>query len=753
MARRPHAALLPTRDELLRFLAESGERPRTNEILRAFGLRNADRPALKRLMGDLEENGLLPPRRSGKRAMKRQELPRVGVVEVRRVDEDGVLHCRFQALPDIDVLVEPGALPRQAPGEGDRLLVRFEGRAGPASRHAVPMKLLPRLPREVVGVLEAGEDGMRLRPADRAAKLEYRIAPDELGDAVAGDMVRAAVSPPRPLSLPRARVLERLGRSDDPAAVSLSAAFQAGLPTSFSEAAIAEAEAAGPVQLGRRRDLRQLPLVTIDGEDARDFDDAVHAAADEDPGNPGGFVITVAIADVAHYVRPGTALDKEARERGNSVYFPDRVLPMLPEALSNGLCSLRPDEERACLAAVMRIDREGRLLKDFRFERGLMRSRARLTYTEVQKAHEGAAGNPGGGLAAELREAVVEPLFAAYAVLAEARRRRGTIELDLPERQVVFDGEGFPEGVVRRERLAAHMLIEEFMILANVAAATMLEERSQAGLFRIHDKPDPARLAVLADYLERIGVPWTRTGKKPGEFTELLERVRDSGLKEAIASFVLRSQAQAVYSPRNIGHFGLHLKRYAHFTSPIRRYSDLVVHRALIRTLGLGKDGLGEASLDDMLELGTQLSKAERRAMEAERAATERLIALHLARQVGAQLRGKVTSVQRFGLFVNLDESGADGLVPASSLGDDYFLHDERHHALVGSATGESFGLGDAVLVELVEADALTGSLLFRILEHQRAKGAELARSSWKRGGGKRGASRGRPPGRPGRRR
>jgi ribonuclease R len=483
------------------------------------------------------------------------------------------------------------------------------------------------------------------------------------------------------------------------------------------------------VALGKRRDLRDLDLVTIDGEDARDFDDAVWAEPDRTKGNPGGYRIVVAIADVAHYVRQDSALDREARERGNSVYFPDRVIPMLPEALSNDLCSLRPDEERACFAVLMRIDAQGRLIEKT-FRRALMRSRARLTYAQVQAARDGMPD----ALTAPLMEAVIGPLYGAYEVLAAARRRRGAIDLDLPERRAIVDAEGRLIGIGRRQRQASNMLIEELMILANVAAATLLEEKGQPGLYRVHDKPDSAKLAVLADYLERIGVPWSRTTKKPGDFTELLERLSDHALKESAAGFVLRCQAQAVYSPANIGHFGLNLRRYAHFTSPIRRYSDLVVHRAIVRILGAGGDGLdGGATVEALGELGRHLSMTERRAMEAERGALERLTALYLAGSRGALLEGKITGVQRFGLFVTLDESGAEGLVPVSTLGDDIFAHDERHHALVGQRQGESFGLGDTVTVEIVEADAVTGSLIFRIDEHQRGHGAELARKAWRR--------------------
>ena len=463
------------------------------------------------------------------------------------------------------------------------------------------------------------------------------------------------------------------------------------------------------------------------------------AAADDDPDNPGGHRLLVAIADVAWYVRPGDALDTAALERGNSVYFPDRVLPMLPEALSNDLCSLKPDEDRACVAVEMRIDRQGRLRRH-RFVRGLMRSRARLTYTQVQRAADGHPDE----LTAPLLEPVIRPLFAAHAVLAAARRKRGTIELDLAERQVLLDADGRPIDVRRRPRLTSHMLIEELMILANVAAATALEAAGEPCLYRVHDKPDPLRLEALAQFLERLGVPWSGTAQRPGDFTRLLERLAEHELREMIAGFVLRAQAQAVYSARNVGHFGLNLRRYAHFTSPIRRYSDLVVHRALLRAFDLGP-GMREGAVDRRAldELGAHLSRCERRAMEAERRVLERFVALFMQGRVGAIFAGRVTGVQRFGLFVTLDETGAEGLIPVSTLGDDAFLLDERHHAVVGQRHGETFGLGDIVRVELAEADPVAGTLSFRLEAHERAHGARLARDAWRKaGGGRRPAPR-----------
>ncbi len=734
MARGAAPSPLPTRDEIIRW-AEAHPDARRRDLLDAFAVSGRDKVELKRALRELEADGRLDLRRRKPRRQPERRAgagpPPVAVADVVAIDDQGDLVLRADVAPDASIYLPVETLDHAAPGVGDRLLVRLRD-AGDGRHEARLLKVLPRLPREVAGIVEAAADGLRLRPADRKSRTEYLIRAEDAAAAVPGDLVRCAVLAGRRLELPRARVVERLGRADEPRALSLMAAVQAELPLAFPPAALAQAAAARPVALGERTDLRDLPLVTIDGEDARDFDDAVWAAADEDPANQGGHRLLVAIADVAWYVRPGDALDGAALERGNSVYFPDRVLPMLPEALSNGLCSLKPNEDRACVAVEMRIDRHGHLRRH-RFVRGLMRSRARLTYTQVQRA---ADGDPD-AVTGPLLGPVIRPLYAAYAALATARRKRGTIELDLPERQVLLDPAGRPIDIRRRERLASHMLIEEFMILANVAAATALEEAHEPCLYRVHDKPDPLRLEALAQFLERLGVPWTGTAHRPGDFTRLLERLAEHELREMIAGFVLRAQAQAVYSARNIGHFGLNLRRYAHFTSPIRRYSDLVVHRALIRALGLGEGGR-EAVVDRRAldELGAHLSRCERRAMEAERRVVERFVALFMQGRVGGVFAGRVTGVQRFGLFVTLDETGAEGLVPVATLGDDAFLLDERHHALVGQRYGETFGLGDIVRVELADADPVAGMLSFRLDTHERAHGARLAREAWRKAGG-----------------
>lgn len=570
----------------------------------------------------------------------------------------------------------------------------------------------------IVGVFQRGHEGGKVVPADRRNRNEYRVAERDAGGAENGELVRVKqLSTARPGG-PRARIVERLGRSSDPGAVSLLAIASHEIPTEFPIAAIDEAEAALPADLEGRSDIRDIALVTIDGADARDFDDAVWAEPDPDPANRGGWHIVVAIADVAWYVRPGTALDREARRRGNSVYFPDRVVPMLPEALSNDLCSLKPDVDRACLAVHLWIDAAGRKRRH-RFERGLMRSVARLTYEQAQAAQEGKGGS-------SVPQERFAALFGAFAALAEARAKRGTLELEIDEDRVVFDAEGQPAAIVRAARLDSHRLIEEFMILANVAAAEELETRLLSCMYRIHDAPDPEKLEELRMVLDEIGIPGLSLAKgqapKQELFNRILRRVAAAPATAALVNeLVLRCQAQAAYSANNIGHFGLALRRYAHFTSPIRRYADLIVHRAL--TAGANADGRGpgsearpsDADREELAAIAERISATERRSAAAERAALERYRAIILARSIGSIFTGRISGIAEFGLFVSSAENGANGLVPISTLPGDYYECDKRAHRLIGRRSGRIFRIGDEVSVRLVEADAIGGRVVFRI--------------------------------------
>jgi ribonuclease R len=503
-----------------------------------------------------------------------------------------------------------------------------------------------------------------------------------------------------------------LGNPQDQRRISLIAVHAHGIPDEFPEPVIGELDRLPDIDPAGREDLTALPLVTIDPVDARDHDDAVHAAPDSDPANPGGFVVTVAIADVAHYVRSGTRIDREAALRGNSVYFPDRVVPMLPETISNDLCSLRQGEPRPCLAVRLVIDRTG-AKRRHTFLRAMMRSAAKLSYQQAQAAIDGrpdAATRP-------LLKGVLEPLWAAYRLLAAERDRRGPLELEVPERRVLLGEDGRVARVVVPERLEAHRLIEEMMIQANVAAAETLEALRTPCVYRVHDQPSKEKLSALQDFLESLGLKLPRgTALEPRQLNRVLAQAKSLPAAGLVNEVMLRSQAQAEYAVRNYGHFGLNLRRYAHFTSPIRRYADLLVHRGLIRALKLGAGGLPREDEAGLAERAKSISESERRAMAAERETVDRLVAAYLADRVGATFAGRVSGAVRAGLFVRLRETGADGFIPAETIGADYWRHDEARHALVGDRSGLAYQLGDEVEVRLTDVVASAGALRFEML-------------------------------------
>ena len=713
----------PHKQQIVDFIRSSPTPVGKREIARAFQLSGDQRVALKAMLKEIQDDGTVE-RHRGRRLATPRTLPPVAVLVVTEIDRDGELLARplkwdfDEPPPRIYMAPERRAHPALAVGE--RVLARLS-RADETSFEArVIRKLEGTATGSVVGIYRRHAGGGLVEPADRRQRNAVLVTDADSQGADDGELVVADLTTAgRPFGQPRAAVRTRLGDPTRPGVISLIAVHAAGIPTTFPDAALRQAEAARPMIADGREDLRRLPLVTIDGPDARDYDDAVWAAPDEAPDNPGGWRIIVAIADVAAYVPPGSPLDREAFRRGNSCYFPDRVVPMLPEALSNGLCSLKPGEERACLAAHMRIDARGRLRR-YAFTRALMRSAARLTYEQVQAACDGQPEDA----VAPLLDGAIRPLYGAYEALLAARRERGTLDLDLPERQISLAADGKVTGITERRRLDSHRLIEEFMIAANVAAAVTLQEGRLPCLFRVHDEPDKAKVEALRDVLEPLGYRLAKGQVlRPRVFTEILRRAEGRPEVHLVSELILRTQAQAVYAPTNIGHFGLSLPRYAHFTSPIRRYADLTVHRALIRLLGAGADGAPDDELARLEEIGRHVSATERRADSAERDAVDRYVAAYLADRIGQTFAGRIGGVTRFGLFVTLDETGADGLVPIGTLPDDYYDHDERSHALVGRRWGRIYRLGAPLRVRLTEADPLSGSTVFAVLGDE---GADL---------------------------
>ncbi len=732
------AAPVPGREEILDYVRRNPGKSGKREIARAFGMRGEDRLALNEVLKELAQAGLLG---SGRRSTA---LPRVTVLEITGVNEDGDLLARPANWTAVDppppITVTPPRArggrradkgrrrqvsPSAALGPGDRVLARLKKARG--RYKAAIIHRLREDEQKFLGVYSVVAGQGRVTPTARGKSRDYHVALENSGEARPGELVLAESHQEagRKSGLAAARVLECLGNTDQPQAVSLIAIHAHGIPTEFGAAALAEAEAAAKVRgldqkaLGiAREDLRDLPLVTIDPADARDLDDAVWAEPDADPANAGGWHIVVAIADVAYYVTGGGALDAAALERGNSVYFPDRVVHMLPAALSSDLCSLVPGQDRPVLAAHLWIDSEGRLARhDFR--RALIRSAGKLSYGAVQAARDGR--NSGGGevekAARGLLKSAIMPLYGAYEALLAGRRKRQPLDLDIPERRIMIGEDGHIASIDHRQRLDSHRLVEEMMIAANVAAAETLEARKTPCMYRTHDAPPSDKLEKLREFLSGLGLNLAKGQVlKPRVLNGILHKAAGTADEYVVSEAVLRSQSQALYSPGSTGHFGLELRRYAHFTSPIRRYADILVHRGLIRALGLGTDGLGEDEAARFEETGEHISGTERRAMNAERDATHRYVANFLADQIGAEFSGRISGVARFGLFVVLEDTGADGFIPAARIGDDYYRYDERRQAMVGRRTGETFTMGDAVRVRLAEASGFTASIRLEIV-------------------------------------
>jgi ribonuclease R len=745
---------LPTREQIIDFIASSEEPAGKREIAKAFGLSGNDKIALKQLLRDMGDEGLIDSA-PGRAFHAMGGVPKVTVLRIVDVDDGGnawAVPERWEAdTPEPRIRVQEKGR-RSALEVGDRVLARTEAKGNGYLAH--PMKKLLKSSELVLGVVHREGDNLWLRPVEKKERRELQIS--DAGRAEPGDLVLAEKSgrPPRIT----ARVTEVLGDPFAPRSFSLIAIHKHGIPHEFPDRVTEEAERVSKQDLGPREDLTNVPIVAIDPADARDHDDAVWAAPDDDPANEGGWKAIVAIADVSFYVRPGSALDKEARKRGNSVYFPDRVVPMLPETLSAHVCSLKEGEDRAALACHLQVTKDGQL-KSWRFTRARVRIAANIAYEDAQAAMDldrsrsSRAKSRGAGtdervstsldtngeeaielssspcsmpeiepveppVPQELVETTLKPLWACWAALYKAREKRAPLDLDLPERRVVLDEKGRILSVAPRERLDAHKLIEDYMIAANVAAAKALEAKKAPVMYRDHEPPSREKLAALKDYLETYEIEFA-LGQviRPSTFNHIIERVGDADFRPEIMEQILRTQTQAYYGPENHGHFGLALGSYAHFTSPIRRYADLLVHRSLVRAYGLGEGGLTDAETESMDIIGESISQFERRAMEAERDTIDRYVAAFLAERVGEIVDCRITGVQPFGFFATVEGLGGDGLVPVSTLGTEYFRYDEASQTLVGEDSGTEFVPGQRLKLRLAEANPVSGGLRFELPE------------------------------------
>jgi len=715
---------LPSRKQILDFVSSSEQPAGKREIARAFNLRGNDKIALKKLLNDMADEGLIETSR-GRAFNQVGGIPRVTVLNIVDADEDG----RVWATPEhweADIpsprlrVIEKGR--HGALGIGDRILARTEERGERFVAH--PLKKLAKRAELVLGVLRRDGDRYWLTPVEKRERRELPVS--DIKEAGAGDLVLCEVSGRGPRVT--ARVDAVLGDPFAPKSFSLIAIHKYELPHEFSDAGIEEAKKVAKLPLGEREDLTHLPIVAIDPADARDHDDAIWAAPDDDPGNKSGWKAIIAIADVSFYVRPGSELDREARRRGNSVYFPDRVVPMLPEELSAGICSLKEGEERAAMACHLQIASDG-TVKSWRFTRAKVCLAANIAYEDAQAAIDASEEEPvevsspvcwmpevDGPVPAKLVAEALKPLWSCWRALAKAREKRQPLELDLPERQVVLDEMGRITSVAPRERLDAHRLVEDFMIAANVAAARALEAKKAPVMYRIHEPPSREKLIALKDYLDTFGIGFTFGQVITSQtFNRIIERVGEADSRPEIMEQLLRTQMQARYGPERLGHFGLALATYAHFTSPIRRYADLLVHRALVSAYKLGEGGLPTEDAEKFEEIGEHISRLERRAMDAERETVDRYVAAYLGDRVGQIVMCRITGVQPFGFFATVSDLGGDGLVPISTIGDEYFRYDEKSQQLIGEESGITYRLGQKLKLRIVEANPVSGALRFEL--------------------------------------
>ncbi|CAK01506.1 ribonuclease R [Bartonella tribocorum] len=711
---------LPNKEEILSFINENPDRSSKRKIAKAFNLKGDSHIWLKDILCALKDQNLISKQR--KREINKRKLPPVALVKISSRDKDGSfiaqpLEWEDTPKPNIEIHsfrhIKGGSI-----GVGDHVLVkvfRNKNSQNPSYTGRIIRKI-ELSPKSTFGVVRKLENNQwRLDPIDRKTnELMVEISPEM--EIKTGDLVEVEIKKNTGYGLKSAQIKNVLGHIKSEKTLSMISILSKGIPYIFPESVLEQVKHIKAANMDNREDWRQLPFITIDPPDAKDHDDAVYASKDKDPTNNGGWIIIVAIADVSYYIKTGSALDKEALKRGNSVYFPDTVVPMLPERLSHDLCSLHEGKERPALAVRMIFDANGNKQKHS-FHRIMMRVRAKLSYQEVQLARKGHIHKK----RAPLLENILQPLWEAYACLEAARDRRQPLELEIAEKKIILDQSGCIQDVVSEEHLEAHRLIEEFMIQANIAASETLKKHHQPFIYRIHDKPSLAKQEILRTFLQSLGISLSKSAElTSARLNKILEKVAHTEQQELVNQVILRSQSQAEYNPKNSGHFGLNLQNYTHFTSPIRRYADLIIHRALIKALKLGNDQLTDTQEQNLAEIATQISLYERRAMTAERETIDRLVAHYLTNKIGRIFTGRISGVTKAGLFISLDKLNTDGFVHISTLKNDYYHFDEARHVLVGQHSHKGYQLSDIVEVKLITVQPFAGALSFELLTEPR---------------------------------
>jgi len=700
---------LPSKEKILEYL-NNGGLFRKKEMAEKLDVPKNCRAEFRRFLQDMVENGEIPNnvKSNNQKPTKENDAKSIGVFKVYKINDDGEILCKPDDITDTQITPEIYVQGTPAPKIGDKILGRISKQNENVYSCKV-IKILTDSQKNIIGVLEEVANGFNLTSSDKKDRNIYFINKDDVKDCKDKDMVIAIPKSSKTNLQKNAIVIERIGSINEAKCFSTLSIIKHNIPNVFDKKIIDETQKMTVPKLNKRTDLRKIPLITIDGADARDYDDAVYAESSKN-----GFKILIAIADVAHYVEHNSELNKEALKRGNSVYFPDLVIPMLPEKLSNDLCSLVPNKDRACMAVWIDINNDGEII-NYKFIRGLMKSQARLTYEQAQNVSEGNLCETTQNIQQQINN-----LYDAYKLLSQARKKRNTLELNIPENQIIMDKNSNIIDISPKTRLDSHKMIEEFMISANIASALALQEKNQSHImYRVHDLPPKDKIESLNSALQEFDMKLPiDSAITPKHFSTIINKTKDTEHSTFISDIVLRCQSQAIYSPNNLGHFGLALKNYCHFTSPIRRYSDLLVHRALIDAYNLGNDGLKQEQKEKFEEVAENISNTERTAQKAERETMDKYLSLFMQDKVGSRFNAKISGVNNFAMFIKLIETGAEGIIFLKNIRGDFYIHDDKNHCIIGRKTKSRYRMGDLITVQLEQVSPIKGGLEFSLIQN-----------------------------------